>query len=87
MFWIIGWMLFGLIVGAIARAAYPGPQPMGLFKTMLRGIAGSLLGGFVGYLIVGGSILQAAGWVGSILGAVALVALSQRKSHRVETHA
>ena len=78
MFWILGWIIFGLIVGAIARAVYPGPQPMGLFKTMLLGIAGSLLGGFVGYLLAGGAMLQGAGWIGSMLGAIALVAFSQR---------
>ena len=80
MFWIIGWILFGLIVGAIARAVYPGEQSMGMFKTMMLGIGGSLLGGFAGYLLAGGAILQGAGWIGSLLGAVALIALSQRKS-------
>lgn len=80
MFWVIGWVLFGLVVGAIARAIYPGSQPMGLFKTMVLGIAGSLAGGFVGYLIVGGSALQSAGWMGSLLGAVALIAIGQRRS-------
>ncbi len=70
-------MVFGLIVGAIARAVYPGPQPMGLFRTMLLGIAGSLVGGFFGYLVVGGSMLQSAGWIGSFLGAVGLVAFAQ----------
>ncbi len=79
MFWIIGWIFFGLLVGLIARAVYPGRQSMGLFKTMLLGIGGSLLGGFVGYLVVGGSIIQAAGWIGSLLGAVALIALNQRR--------
>lgn len=85
MFWVIGWMLFGLIVGAIARLVYPGPQPMGMFKTMLLGIGGSLLGGFVGYLLAGGSLFQAAGWIGSFLGAVAIIAISQRRN-RIERH-
>lgn len=83
MFWIIGWMFFGLIVGAIARAVYPGRQPMGWFKTMFLGIGGSLLGGFVGYLLAGGSMVQGAGWIGSLLGAVALIAISQRR-HRID---
>lgn len=82
MFWILGWMLFGLLVGAIARALYPGPQSMGLFKTMLLGIGGSLLGGFVGYMLAGGSMLQGAGWIGSLIGAVALIAISQRRNSR-----
>lgn len=78
-------MLFGLLVGAIARAVYPGPQPMGLFKTMLLGVGGSLLGGFAGYLLAGGSILQGAGWIGSLLGSVALIAINQRRApQRIE---
>ncbi len=85
MFWVIGWMLFGLIVGAIARLIYPGRQSMGTFKTMLLGIGGSLLGGFVGYLLAGGSLFAGAGWIGSLLGAVAIIAISQRR-HRIERH-
>ncbi|NND96110.1 MAG: GlsB/YeaQ/YmgE family stress response membrane protein [Pirellulaceae bacterium] len=72
---IIGWMLFGLIVGAIARALYPGRQSMGLLRTMLLGIVGSFIGGFAGYLLFGGDMLQASGWIGSILGAVVLIAI------------
>lgn len=82
MFWILGWMVFGLLIGAIARALYPGPQSMGLIKTMLLGIVGSLLGGFVGSLLVGGSLFQGAGWIGSILGAIAVIAISQRSSRQ-----
>ena len=41
MFWIIGWIFFGTLVGLIARALVPGEQPLGLFKTMLLGVAGS----------------------------------------------
>lgn len=79
---ILGWMLFGLIIGAIARAVYPGAQPMGLFRTMLLGIAGSFVGGFVAYLIAGGSMLQASGWIGSFLGAIGLIAITySRRQH------
>ncbi len=79
---IIGWMLFGLIVGAIARGLYPGRQSLGLFRTMLLGVAGSFIGGFVGYLLQGGSMFQASGWIGSILGALALIAIKfSRRQH------
>lgn len=79
---IIGWMLFGLIVGAIARGLYPGRQSLGLFRTMLLGVAGSFIGGFVGYLLQGGSMFQASGWIGSILGALALIAITfSRRQH------
>ncbi len=69
---IIGWALFGLVIGAIARFLYPGPNPMGIFLTMFLGIAGSLLGGFVGYAIMGGEY-QAAGWIMSIIGGLIVV--------------
>src|SRR5687767_1932043 len=46
---IITWAVFGLIVGAIARAIYPGRQPMGILMTMVLGIVGSLIGGFVSW--------------------------------------
>jgi uncharacterized membrane protein YeaQ/YmgE (transglycosylase-associated protein family) len=71
-----------LIVGAIARLLVPGTQPMSWFKTMLFGIVGSFMGGFVGYIIVGGSPLQASGWIGSIIGATIAVALATRSGHR-----
>ena len=77
---LIGWMIFGLVVGAIARFLVPGPQAFGLLKTMLIGVAGSFLGGFAGFLLAGGSPLQASGWIGSVIGAVALVLLSTRRS-------
>jgi len=80
MFWLIGWIIFGSLVGLIARALYPGQQSMGLLKTMLLGIGGSLIGGFIGYLIGGGSMLQGAGWIGSLLGAIGLIAINQRKN-------
>ena len=81
---IIGWMLFGLFVGAIARAFYPGPQPMGLFKTMLLGIGGSFLGGLAGYLLHGGSMVQATGWIGSLLGAIGLLAITRNQHERIK---
>ena len=82
MFWIIGWIIFGLLVGLIARGLYPGPQPMGCFSTMLLGIGGSLLAGLVGYLLAGRPMLQGAGWIASLLGAIALIAIMQRRGTR-----
>ena len=79
MFWIIGWVIFGLVVGLIARGIVPGEQPMGLFRTMLLGVAGSFIGGLVGYFIVGGSLIQSSGWIGSIIGAIALLTLQIRR--------
>ncbi|MCA9258643.1 MAG: GlsB/YeaQ/YmgE family stress response membrane protein [Planctomycetales bacterium] len=76
---IIGWIVFGLIVGAIARLLVPGRQPLGLAKTMALGVVGSFLGGFVGYLLAGGSPLQASGWIGSVIGAVVVLAFATRR--------
>lgn len=72
---MVGWALFGLVAGAIARLLVPGRQPIGLAMTMLLGVAGSFLGGFVGWLLIGdgGNPLQASGWIMSIIGAVVLL--------------
>jgi len=45
---IIGWIVLGLIAGAIAKAIMPGKDPGGLFITLLLGVVGALLGGFIG---------------------------------------
>ncbi|GAA5506131.1 GlsB/YeaQ/YmgE family stress response membrane protein [Novipirellula caenicola] len=83
---IIGWMISGLIIGLIARALVPGRQAIGLLRTMLLGIVGSFVGGFAGYLIMGGEPLQASGWIGSIVGAVVLLLLFSRSgSDRLTT--
>ena len=82
---LISWILFGLIIGAIARFVYPGRQDIGLLHTTLLGIAGSFVGGAIGYLLFGGTLLQASGWIGSILGAVLVLAIATRRN-RV-THA
>ena len=50
---IIGWIIFGLIAGLIAKAIMPGRDPGGFIITMLLGIAGSLIGGFVGQALFG----------------------------------
>jgi uncharacterized membrane protein YeaQ/YmgE (transglycosylase-associated protein family) len=50
---IIGWIIFGLIAGLIAKAIMPGKDPGGLIITMLLGIAGSVIGGFIGQALFG----------------------------------
>jgi uncharacterized membrane protein YeaQ/YmgE (transglycosylase-associated protein family) len=69
---IIGWLLFGLIVGAIARLLMPGRDPGGWIVTILLGIAGSFVGGFLGTALFG-SPGGMAGWIGSIIGAIILL--------------
>jgi uncharacterized membrane protein YeaQ/YmgE (transglycosylase-associated protein family) len=79
---LIGWTVFGLLVGAIARFLTPGEQPMGLLATMMLGVAGSFVGGLLGYLLTGGSLIQSSGWIGSILGALAVLAYLTYRQRR-----
>ena len=53
MFAILGWIVFGLIAGVIAKAIMPGRDPGGCIVTILIGIAGSLIGGFIGHYLLG----------------------------------
>jgi uncharacterized membrane protein YeaQ/YmgE (transglycosylase-associated protein family) len=69
---IIGWLLFGLIVGAIAKFLMPGRDPGGWIVTILLGIAGSFVGGFLATTLLGRTD-QTAGWIGSIVGAILLL--------------
>jgi uncharacterized membrane protein YeaQ/YmgE (transglycosylase-associated protein family) len=71
--------VFGLIVGAIGRLLVPGPTPMGLLGTMAAGVAGALIGGFVGRVLFGPRLTQGWIWVLSILGATLVVALVSRR--------
>lgn len=50
---IIGWIIFGLIAGLIAKAIMPGKDPGGAIITILLGIAGSIMGGFIGQALFG----------------------------------
>ena len=78
---IIGWIVIGLIAGAIARWIMPGPDPMGWLGTIVLGIVGSLVGGTLLNLLSGGGLeLTAAGIIGSILGA--LIVLYARRRMR-----
>ena len=72
---ILGWILFGLVVGALAKLVMPGRDPGGIIVTMLLGIAGAVLGGFIGQAMGLYREGEAAGFVMSFLGAVALLAL------------
>ena len=78
MFWIIGWIVFGLIAGIIAKALMPGKDPGGLVVTILLGIAGSLIGGFIGERLLyseGSGPGRIMSLVLAVIGAVVLLAL------------
>lgn len=69
------WMIiFGAIVGAIAKLIMPGRDPGGIIVTIILGILGSIVGGFIlGMILPGRSASSPAGWIGSILGAILLL--------------
>ncbi len=79
---LLFFLIFGFVVGLIARALLPGRQQLGIIKTTLVGAGGSLIGGVLGNLISGDSIFRVhtAGWIGSILGAILLLAFISRRS-------
>jgi uncharacterized membrane protein YeaQ/YmgE (transglycosylase-associated protein family) len=75
MFGVLGWILFGLVAGVIAKLLMPGKDPGGFIVTILIGIAGGLLGGFVGRAIGLYSEEESVGIIMAILGAIVLLAL------------
>lgn len=73
MLWfIIVMLVVGAIAGFLARLLVPGPDPMGFWATILLGIIGSFVGGFLGYVLLGSGTraIQSSGIIGSIIGAV-----------------
>jgi uncharacterized membrane protein YeaQ/YmgE (transglycosylase-associated protein family) len=70
---LLGQILFGLIVGAIAKLLMPGRDPGGIIITTLLGMAGALIGTFIGRALWGGPDYSA-GWITSILGSILLLA-------------
>ena len=76
---IVGWCVFGLVVGAISRFLLPGKDPMSWLMTGVTGVAGSFVFGTIFYLAFGNAAsgIEPAGFIGSIVGAV-LVLLGVR---------
>jgi uncharacterized membrane protein YeaQ/YmgE (transglycosylase-associated protein family) len=73
---IIGWIVFGFIIGLIARAIVPGRQNMGFIATTILGIVGSVLGGLVASALGGSGDLtewHTAGMIGSLIGAIVVL--------------
>lgn len=75
---MIGFLLYlliiGIVAGFLARALVPGPDPMGIGATILLGIVGSFIGGFLGWALFGKDLddgaFQASGIIGSVIGAI-----------------
>lgn len=72
---MIGWIVFGLIVGLVAKLLMPGRDPGGFIITGLLGIAGALLGGFLGRALGLYRGNEPAGFVMSVLGAILLLVI------------
>jgi len=87
---IITMIIVGAIAGYIARLVVPGRDPLGVGGTILLGVIGSFVGGFLGYLLfgkdAGQGALQPSGIIGSILGAVVAL-LIYRAMNRRGVHA
>ena len=67
---IISMIVVGFIVGLLARAIMPGNQNLGIIMTIILGIAGSIVAGYLGAALGFYAAGQGAGWIGSIIGAV-----------------
>ena len=83
---IISLIIIGLIAGAIARLLVPGRQDIGIGGTILLGIVGSFIGGFLGYLLFGrdatSGFVQPSSWIGSIIGAIIALLIWQAVHRR-----
>lgn len=80
---IIGWIVFGLIVGFIARAIVPGKDDIGIVRTIVLGIIGSVVGGLVMSLFTGGlGQFNPVGWIGSVIGAVVVLVVYNKVTGR-----
>jgi len=75
---IILFLVFGLVVGFLARAIMPGTQKMGMLATMVLGVVGSFIGGFLGALVTNSRVMDfnTAGLIGSVIGALIALVLA-----------
>ena len=78
----LGWIVVGLIVGVLAKLVMPGKDPGGIIVTILLGIAGAMLGGFLGRALGLYNEGDPAGWLMSIVGAICLLALYRMMTGR-----
>jgi uncharacterized membrane protein YeaQ/YmgE (transglycosylase-associated protein family) len=91
MFQILGLIFVGLIIGALARLLKPGRQRMSILATMLLGVVGAVIGGFLASLIGAGSIfeLNFLGFVFAVIAALLLVGIAEgmsSKNHSSRRH-
>lgn len=85
---IIGWIILGLLAGAIAKAIMPGDDPGGIIVTMLIGIAGAIVGGFIASALNVGELdefFDIGTWIIAILGALLLLGVYRAVTARGHT--
>jgi len=75
MFGVLGWIVFGLVVGIVAKLLMPGRDPGGFIITILLGIAGAMLGGWLGRALGWYGPADNAGFLMSVVGAIILLAI------------
>lgn len=71
---IIGWIVFGFIVGMLGRLLVPGRQPLGFIGTTVLGVAGSFAGGLLASLLAGRELGHSSSWIMSSIGAAIVLA-------------
>lgn len=72
---LLSWIVFGLFAGFIARVLTPGRDPVGFFGTMLVGVVGSFVGGFLARMLMGGGGegFSPSGFIGSVIGGIVVL--------------
>jgi uncharacterized membrane protein YeaQ/YmgE (transglycosylase-associated protein family) len=70
---ILGWILFGLIVGVVAKLIMPGPDPGGMIVTIFLGIVGALIGGFIGRMLGWYGEGDPVGFIMAVIGAIVVL--------------
>jgi uncharacterized membrane protein YeaQ/YmgE (transglycosylase-associated protein family) len=87
---LISMLVIGLVAGFLARALVPGPDPMGIGATIVLGIVGSFIGGFLGYLVFGKDAdegaLQPSGLIGALIGSIIALLVYRRVGHGQHGH-
>ena len=86
---MIGFLVAGLIIGALARLIKPGKQNLGLLATLALGLVGSLIGGLIAWVLGTGSIweLNVLGFVLSVIAAVLLIGVAEGLASKRDTRA
>jgi uncharacterized membrane protein YeaQ/YmgE (transglycosylase-associated protein family) len=79
---ILGWILFGGVVGIVAKLIMPGKDPGGFIITILLGIVGALLGGFLGRMLGLYREGEPAGFIGATLGAILVLWIYRMATRR-----